>query len=135
MQKNILIVGLLAIILTTSIGYVHAQNEDPVPNDEPEIAFSEFQIIVIGIGALAGLVTAYNGYSKNKTELGDAFKFDRKAFLDRVLMAVLGSIPLAVMESANIVKLDIFGAWIIFISSLGTAQLILEIRTRNKGKK
>ncbi len=132
MNKHVLVVGILAILVTSGIGIANAQND--TANEEPEIAFSEFQIWVFGIGALAGFVTAYNGYARKKRQEGDKFVFDRRAFLDRVFMAILASIPLAVAESANIVKLDLFGAWIIFAAALGTTQLIMEIRTRNKIK-
>jgi len=128
MNRNVIVVGILAIL--ASSGLTHAFAEE----HEPEIVFSEFQLVVIGIGALAGFVTAYNGYVKNKRAKGADFKFDRTAFLDRVFMAVLASIPLAVAESANVVKLDLFGAWIIFAAALGTAELIMEVRGRNKNK-
>ena len=126
MNKALLAIVVLAVAATSVIGMANAQEE------EPEIAFSEFQFVIFGIGALAGLVTAYNGYAKNKREQGKEFIFDRQKFLDRVFMAILSSIPLAIAESANIVKLDLFGAWIIFASALGTTQLIMELRARNK---
>ncbi len=126
MNKKTLVVGIFALLATTGIGLAYAEEH------EPEIAFSEFQLVVIGIGALAGFVTAYNGYVKKKRSEGEGFKFDRTRFLDRVFMAVLGSIPLAVAESANIITLDLFGAWIIFAAALGTSELIMEIRGRKK---
>lgn len=126
MNRQLFIVGIFAILITSGIGLAFAEEH------EPEIAFSEFQLIVIGIGALAGFVTAYNGYTKKKKAEGEKFVFDRTAFLDRVFMAILGSIPLAVAESANIIKLDLFGAWIIFAAALGTSQLIMEVRNRRK---
>lgn len=126
MNRSMIVVGIFAILITSGIGLAFAEEH------EPEIAFSEFQLVVIGIGALAGFVTAYNGYTKKKKAAEKDFVFDRTAFLDRVFMAVLGAIPLAVAESANIIKLDLFGAWIIFTAALGTSQLIMEIRSRRK---
>jgi len=124
MQKTSLAILAIVAVSVSGIGLAHAQTE------EPEIAFSEFQLVIIGIGVLAGLVTAYNGYRKSQN--GDNPEpFNITKFLDRVFMAVLGSIPLAIAESANIIKLDLFGAWIVFAAALGTAQLIMEIRTRN----
>lgn len=117
----------LVAVIVTGTGYAFGQEE------EPGFAFSDFQLAVIGIGVLAGFVTAYNGYTKAKRESNETF--DITKFLDRVFMAVLGSIPLAIAESANIVVFDLFGAWIIFVSSLGTAEFIMEVRARaNKGK-
>lgn len=127
-QKGLLAVILVSTILVTGIGFAFGDEHDQ-PN-EPEIIFSEFQFVVIGIGVIAGFVTAYNGYAKNKREQGKDFIFDRSKFLDRVFMAILGSIPLAIAESANVIKLDLFGAWIIFAAALGTSQLIMEIRNR-----
>lgn len=129
MNRSVLAVGIFAILAVSGIGIAFAEEH------EPEIAFSEFQLAVIGIGAFAGFVTAYNGYVKKKRSEGDSFKFDRTAFLDRVFMAILASIPLAVAEAANVVKLDLFGAWIIFAASLGTAQLIMEVRSRGSRHK
>ncbi len=128
MNRNMMIVGIFAILTTSGIGLAFAEEH------EPEIVFSEFQFIVIGIGVIAGFVTAYNGYAKNKREQGKEFEFDRSKFLDRVFMAVLGSIPLAIAESANVIKLDLFGAWIIFAAALGTSQLIMEVRNRSRHK-
>ena len=125
MNKQVATVLIMCILIVSGIGFASAQ-------EEPEIAFSEFQFTVIVIGAFGGLVTAYNGYVKNKNQKGKDFVFDRSAFLDRVFMAILGSIPLAIAESANVVKLDLYGAWIIFAASIGTAELIMEIRNRNK---
>ena len=119
---------LLVVISVSSIGIAHGQEL------EPEIIFSEFQIMIIGIGVLAGLVTAYNGYASKKKKQGDAFKFDPRSFLDRVFIAVLSSVPLALAESANMLTLDLFGAWIIFSASLGTTQLVMEVRKRNTSK-
>jgi len=125
MQKRVAIIAVIALLTVSGIGIANAQSE-------PDIAFSDFQILVIGIGTIGGFVTAYNGYVKNKKEQGEAFKFDRSAFLDRIFMAVLGSVPLAIAESANIVRLDLFGAWIIFTASIGTAELVMEIRNRKR---
>lgn len=128
MQKTKIAVMALIAIMVTSMGLAYGESH------EPEIAFSDFQIWVFGIGALAGLVTAYNGYARNKQQQGETFKFDARKFLDRVFMAILASIPLAIAESANVIKLDLFGAWIIFAAALGTSQLIMEVRGRNKAK-
>lgn len=134
MQRQMIAIALMTVIVISAIGLTYGQEAEVVEEtQEPEIVFSEFQFAVIGISVFAGLVTAYNGYAKNKREQGDKFSFDWSKFLDRVFMAVLGSIPLAVMESANVIKLDLFGAWIIFAAALGTSQLIMEVRAR-RGK-
>lgn len=130
MQKSKIVVMALVAIMISSIGVAYGQEQQ-----DPEIAFSEFQLVIFGIGALAGLVTAYNGYASKKRKEGKSFVFDPRAFLDRIFIATLASIPLAIAESANIVKLDLFGAWIIFAAALGTTQLIMEVRARNKTPK
>jgi len=117
---------LISVFTVSAIGLVYGAEEA----EEPEIVFSEFQFVVIGIGGFAGLVTAYNGYVKNKRQQGEKFVFDRTKFLDRLFMAVIWSIPLAIAESANIVVLDLFGAWLIFGTALGMAELTMEIRAR-----
>ncbi len=125
MRKTALAMFAIIALTVSTTGLASAQTE------EPEIAFSEFQLAIIGIGVLAGFVTAYNGYRRSQNgESPEPFNITK--FLDRVFMAVIGSIPLAIAESANIIRLDLFGAWIVFAAALGTSELIMEIRTRNR---
>lgn len=128
MQKTKMAVFALVAVMVTGTGLIFGQEEEP---PQPEIEFNEFQVAIIGIGAGAGFVTAYNGFRKSQNGENPE-KFVLTKFLDRVLMAVLGSIPLAIAESANMLKLDLFGAWIVFAAALGTAQLVMEVRTRNQ---
>ena len=126
MQKSKIAIFAVVAIMVTGTGLAFGQ-ETP---EEPEIVFNEFQIAIIGIGIAAGFVTAYNGWRKSQN--GDnPEKFVLTKFLDRVFIAALGSIPLAIAESVNVLKLDLFGAWIVFAAALGTTELIMEIRNRN----
>lgn len=131
MQRQMIVIALMTVIAVSAIGLTYGQEAEVIEEtQEPEIVFSEFQFAILGIGAFAGLVTAYNGYVKNKRQQGDKFVFDITKFLDRLFMAVLWSIPLAIAESANIVVLDLFGAWLVFGTALGMAELTMEVRAR-----
>ncbi|GKS67365.1 hypothetical protein YTPLAS73_09120 [Nitrosarchaeum sp.] len=92
MQKSKMAIFVFVAVLVSGTGLAFGQ-------EEPEIAFSEFQVAIIGIGVLAGFVTAYNVYRKSQNGTNPE-KFNITKFLDRVFMAVIGSIPLAVAESA-----------------------------------
>lgn len=115
----------IAITALTSAGTAYAQ-ETP----EIEIEFSPTQLLIVVIGVFAGLVTAYNGYRKAKIDKPDE-KFDIGKFLDRVIIAIIASVPIAIGEAAGLVTLDLFGAILIFLAALGSAELVMEIRTRN----
>ena len=64
MHKSKMLIFALIAVLVSGTGLAFAQ-------EEPEIAFSKVQVIIIRIGALAGLVTAYNEYRKNKNSSHD----------------------------------------------------------------
>ena len=56
-------------------------------------------------------------------------------FIDRVVMAVLASIPLALGAAADIVTLNAVTMIMIYLASLGSSELILELREKNAIKK
>ena len=81
-------------------------------------------LIVIVVGGLAGLVTAYQGIRTT------AEKFDRLKFFDGVLMAIIGAVPLAVMASYDVIELNVFGYVIIFFAAIGVGVQITKTRKK-----
>jgi len=119
-----------------------AQENETVPLEEPpldvDIEFTSAEGIVIGLGALAGITTAYLRMRKSRSDAlakGEAWTFDGTRFIDRVIMAVIASIPLAIGSAANIIVLNAFTMVMIYLAALGSSELILEIRSKNLPKK
>jgi len=131
MNFRVLYALITALILVSAIGYLgiaYAQEEEVVVT-VPDIEIGGNEIAIVIIGALGGLTSAYLGFRKNHTK-GDTF--DVTKFLDRVLMAVITSIGLAIASAANILTLDLFTMYLVFVASLGTSELVMEIRHRNR---
>ena len=131
MNFRVLYALITALILVSAIGYLgiaYAQEEEVVVT-VPDIEIGGNAIAIVIIGALGGLTSAYLGFRKNHTK-GDTF--DVTKFLDRVLMAVITSIGLAIASAANILTLDLFTMYLVFVASLGTSELVMEIRHRNR---
>jgi len=134
MDFRVLYALITALVLVSAVGYLgiaYAQNETEVVVTEPDIEIGGNEIAIVIIGALGGLTSAYLGFRKNHTK-GETF--DVTKFFDRVIMAVITSIGLAVASAANILVLDLFTMYLIFVASLGTSELVMEIRHRNASK-
>ena len=110
------------------IGSAFAQTTIDVP-----VEISQAEVIVLIVGGLAGLTTAYLGYRKNKSE-DPNLKFDITKFMDRVLVAVITSVGLAIGVAADILVLNFFTLYMIFVSAIGTSELVMELRHRNGSK-
>jgi len=103
-----------------------------------DIEFTAAEGVVIGLGALAGITTAYLRMRKARSDAiakGEPWSFDATRFIDRVIMAVIASVPLAIVSAADIIVLNAFTMVIIFMASLGSSELILELRAKNSPKK
>ncbi len=103
-----------------------------------EIEFTDAEGVVIGLGALAGVTTAYlrmRAARAKAIEAGQEWNFDATRFIDRVLMAVIASIPLALGSASNIIVLNAFTMVMIYLAALGSSELILELRNKNTTKK
>jgi len=119
-------------ILASGISLAFAQNDTiEVQLDEVPIEFTTQEAIIVVVGALGGLTTAYLGYRKAKTEKPD-MKFSVTKFFDRIIMAVIPAIGFAIAASANVLEINAFSLFMVFTASLGTSELILQIRNRNK---
>jgi len=124
-----MIVTVLSVGVT---GLAYAQETPSIPEDIP-IVFSEAQILIIGVGILGGLTSAYLGSRKAKATAADGtpYQFNIHKFGDRVIMACITSIGLAITAAAGFLELNAITLFLIYVGSLGTAQLTMEVRNRN----
>jgi len=121
-MKRIFLLLFLSLI---PIGIAFGQGETI---DVP-IEFTTAEVIVLIIGSLAGLTSAYLGYRKNK-QRDPALKFHITRFLDRVIVAVITSVGLAIGVATDVLVLNFFTMYMIFVSALGTSELVMELRTK-----
>ena len=127
MLKSIPLVALIAL------SFIPAFAQEEIPEEVP-IDIGTDQIVIVLIGILGGLTTAYLGSRKAKSD-DPNYKFDIHKFLDRVLMALISSVPLAFAAATEIIKLDIVTMFMIYLAAIGTAELTMEVRNRNSGRK
>jgi len=135
MDFRVLYVLITALVLVSAIGYLgisYAQEEEVVVT-EPDIAITGNEIVIVIVGALGGLTSAYLGYRKNHTDTKAIFDFTK--FFDRVILAIITSVGLAIGSATGLVELNLFTLYMVFVASLGTSELIMEMRNRNGSKK
>lgn len=118
MRKSLIFMALLVAIAVPA-----AYAQAATPGDIP-IKFDESQAIIIGIGFFGGLTIAYLNWRKTKPEV----KFDGRKFLRPLIVAVLISIPLAITASTGLVELNLVTMFMVFMASIGTAELSKKLR-------
>jgi len=123
----------MALSIVPLMGLAFAQEETPIPAPGMDIAFDAGQIVIVIVGALGGLTSAYLG-SRKAAAADPNYKFKIHKFMDRVIMAVITSIGLAVAAAVGLVELNIVTLYMVFVASLGTAELTMEVRNRNAPK-
>ena len=136
MKQQFVMVLMVAAIAATPLAFAQ-ENETDTTTDIP-IEFTASEGVVILLGLAAGLTTAYLRMRAGRAKAladGKEWKFDATRFIDRVVMAVLASIPLALGAAADIVTLNAFTMIMIYLASLGSSELILELREKNAIKK
>lgn len=120
MNKKFTSTAIVAIISLVMIGgFAFAQEEVP----EAALTFEE-QVAIVAVGIIAGLVTAYQGFSKS----GDPFVL--RLFIDRVLTAIVASLGIAVASVALDEPVTLFTLVLVFLASVGTATLALKGRVK-----
>jgi len=127
---------MVAAIAATPLAFAQ-ENETDTTLDIP-IEFTAAEGIVILLGLAAGLTTAYLRMRAARAKAiadGKEWKFDATRFIDRVIMAVLASIPLALGAATDVLTLNAFTMIMIYLASLGSSELILELREKNAIKK
>ena len=114
--------AILASIMLVAIGgLAFAQGAAHPEPEEPGLTYEE-QLSIVLVGVLAGLVTAYQGFSKS----GKPFVF--RLFLDRTVTAVIASLGIAIASVALGESVTLFTLVLTFLASVGSASLILRNR-------
>lgn len=117
----------LALIGSGLTSTVFAQ--EAVADIPIEISGSELLIVVVG--ALGGLTVAYLGYREARSK-DPKITFSGTRFADRVILATLVSIPLAIGAASDLVAINLFTLWMVYGTSLGTAEVIMRLRNKNQ---
>jgi len=123
---------MVAAIAATPLAFAQ-ENETDTTTDIP-IEFTTAEGVVIFLGLLAGLTTAYLRMRAARSKAiadGKEWKFDGTRFIDRVLMAVLASIPLAIGSAADVVTLNAYTMMMIYLASLGSLIVIKNVCFKN----
>ena len=127
MNKYHLVVMLFALVLTVPTAISYAQTDVP---DELPVNFSLSHAVLIVIGIFGGLTTAYLGSRKSKAK-DPTYVFDIHKFMDRVIVASIASVAIAITSAAGFVELNIITIFLIYTSTIGTAELALQARSKN----
>ena len=128
--RLIIMLPMLVVILVGSqLAFAQNDTETQAMEDVP-ITIGSSEALILLVGALGGLTTAYLGYRKAHSQTPDV-KFSVTKFLDRVIVAVIVSIGLAIAAATNLLELNLFSLFLVFTSSLGTSELVMQIRNRN----
>lgn len=117
--------AILASILLVTVGSLaYAQEEaEHEPEEEAGLTYEE-QVAIVGVGVLAGLVTAYQGFSKS----GKPFVF--RLFLDRVIVAIISSLGIAIASVVVEEPVTLFTLVLVFLASAGAATFALKGRVK-----
>jgi len=127
---------ILVVMAGISYAGLEAYGQEVVPTlptnniDEIPIEFSAQEAIIIGTGFLGGLTIAYLGYREAK-EKNPKLTFENTRFFDRVLLAVLVSVPLAIGSAQDLIAINFFTLWMVYGTSLGTAEVIMRLRKKH----
>jgi len=120
----LMVLPLIPIFLVTEV-----VAQETIPDPELPIEFSAAHAVVVLLGVFGGLTTAYLGYRKARKAKPDE-KFNITKFGDRVIIAVLASIGLAIGAAVAVTELNIVTMYMIFMASIGTSEFVLQIRSR-----
>ncbi len=123
MNRKLAFAGIFLVAVSLAMGFnsVYAQE----PRTLEDVSFEQEGIIVI-IGLVGGLVSAWQGFSKAGTA------FDPRKFIDRVIVSVVASIAIAIGAFASTNETGIFMYVMVFLASIGASQLTI---TQAKPKK
>jgi len=123
MLKKIVPLAVVLLVLIPALAFA----EEHLPDDtiDVEFNFTASEAVILVIGIIGGLTTAYLGYRKASRN-DPALKFNITRFLDRVIIAIITSVGLAIVSATNIVELNLVTMFLIFTSTIGTSELALQ---------
>lgn len=112
-----LLICVIAIVPASSMAYAQETGM--------EIQFtSNEQLAIVIVGILAGVTSAYQGFSKSGEE------FSSRKFFDRVVTSSISSVALAVGAAATQTEVNIFMYVMVFLAAIGSTDLIIRQRAR-----
>jgi len=125
----------LSIVLLVCAGIMwsglEAYGQEDTPIEEIPLEISTSEVLIVGVGALGGLTIAYLGYREARAK-DPKITFQGTRFIDRVILATLVSVPLAIGAASDLVVINLFTLWMVYGTSLGTAEVIMRLRQKQK---
>ena len=114
--------AILASIMLVAIGGL-AVAQGAEHTAEEGLTYEE-QLSIVIVGTIAGLLTAYQGFSK----AGKPFVL--KLFLDRVITAIIASLGIAIASVVVEEPVTLFTLVLVFLASVGAATFALKSRVK-----
>jgi len=116
--------AILASIMLVAIGgLAFAQGAVHPEPEEPGLTYEE-QLSIVIVGVIAGLLTAYQGFSKS----GKPFVL--RLFLDRTITAIIASLGIAIASVVVEEPVTLFTLVLVFLASVGAATFALKGRIK-----
>ena len=113
---------LTSILLVAVGGLAIAQGANHAVPEEG-LTYEE-QLSIVIVGTIAGLLTAYQGFSKS----GKPFVL--RLFLDRTITAIIASLGIAIASVVVDEPVTIFTLVLVFLASVGAATFALKGRVK-----
>ncbi len=107
MKIGLITTVVLAGLLTTDLAFGQTIEAGGIVIDEKQ------SLTVLGLGVLAGVITAYQGYRTTKEP------WDTLKFFDGLIMNVIGSVILAIGAAVTQTELNVFGYVAVFAGAMG----------------
>lgn len=115
--------AILASVLLVAIGGLAFAQGAAHPEPEEGLTYEE-QLSIVIVGTIAGLLTAYQGFSKS----GKPFVL--RLFLDRVITAIIASLGIAIASVVVEEPVTLFTLVLVFLASVGAATIALKGRVK-----
>ncbi len=117
MNRKIAVIGIILIAVSISLGINSAYAQEPKTLED--ISFESEGVIII-IGVVGGLVSAWQGFSKTNSA------FNVRKFIDRVIVSIIASVGIAIGAFVATEETGIFMYVMVFFASIGASQLTLK---------
>jgi len=116
----------MAVLLSILAIMPMAFAEEHEETEEIPVSITTDQIVIVAVGIFGGLTTAYLGYRKARRK-DPNLRFEITRFGDRVIISIIASLGIAVGSAADIVELTLFTMFLLYTSTIGTAELVLQL--------
>lgn len=118
MNRKLAFAGMIFLAVSIGLGIdsAYAQESSISLTD---ISFDQEGIIIV-IGVSAGLITAWQGFSKTNTP------FNVRKFMDRVIASVIVSVGIAMASFATQTETGLFMYVLVFFAAMGATQVVIK---------